>query len=73
LDNPGQKHFSEIQEKPLNNQLEIMAPPQLAPSTPPPTAKKLATVTAQKAIDDTVRAEQAAHKTRYSATLQVIN
>jgi len=73
LDNPGQKHFSEIQEEPLNNQPEIMAPPQLAPSPPPPTAKELAAAAAQNAIDDAARAEQAARKTGYSAALQVVN
>ena len=73
MDNPGQKYFSEIQEELLNNQPEIMAPPQLVPSPPPPTAKELATAVAQNVIDDTVKAEQATRKTGYSATLQVVN
>ena len=50
-----------------------MAPPQLAPSPPPPTAKELAAAVAQNAIDDAARAEQAARKTGYSAALQVVN
>ena len=50
LDNPGQKHFSEIQEESLNNQPEIMAPPQLVPSLPSLIAKELAAATMQKPL-----------------------
>jgi hypothetical protein len=76
LDNLGQEHFSNIQEESPstvdvlnNNQPRVMAPPQLLPPPPPPTVEELATATAQKAIDDAVRAEQAARKMGYSAAL----
>jgi hypothetical protein len=78
LDNLGQEHFSDIQEEPPtvdvpnNNQPGVMAPPQLLPPPPPPTVEELAAATAQKDIDDAVRAEQAARKIGYSAALQVV-